>query len=210
MLTILLYESLVAEAWVVLKIWTGGFWSPRPLTSQGSQKKKKKKRLNTGPKEGGCDGCAHFPHRLQRSTFFTSVHLFVDQLFKTKGINTIFIRIHWMCSKIENTVKELTSPLTLSTKYILTFLWKYKKGNLVIAYKAFFPFLRLLLFVLNGQVCFGGLLVPIKQMCSSPFSFRLAISQPITRGGSRILWCLKDPEGIHFSFFCVAFCLRII
>ena len=43
-----------------------------------------------------------------------------------------------MCSKIKNTVKELTSPLTLSTKYILTFLWKYKKENLVIAYKAFF------------------------------------------------------------------------
>ena len=110
--------------------------SPTPY--QSGKPKKKKKRLNTGPKEGGCDGCAHFPHRLQRSTFFTSVHLFVDQLFKTKGINTIFIRIHWMCSKIENTVKELTSPLTLSTKYILTFLWKYKKGNLVIAYKAFF------------------------------------------------------------------------
>ena len=78
--------------------------------------------------------------------------------------------------------------------------------------RPFFPLLRrlLLLFVLNEQVCFGGLLVPIKQMCSSPFSFRLAVSQPITRGGSRILWCLKDPEGMHFSFFCVAFCLRII
>ena len=68
----------------------------------------------------------------------------------------------------------------------------------------------LLLFVINGQVFFGGLLVPIKQMCSSTLSFRLAGSQPITRGWSRILWSLKDPEGMHFSFFCVAFSLRII
>ena len=115
----------------------------------------------------------------------------------------IIILIHRMCSKIENNVKELTRPLTLCTKYILTFLQKYKKGNLVIAYKTFFPLLRrlLLLFFLNGQVCFGGLLVRIKQMCSSHFSFRLAGSQPITRGESRILWCLKDPKGMHFSFF---------
>ena len=66
----------------------------------------------------------------------------------------------------------------------------YNKGNLVIAYKAFFPLLRCLLlhFVLNGQkVCFGKLLVRIKQMFSSPFSFQLAVSQQITRGGSRIL-----------------------
>ena len=67
-----------------------------------------------------------------------------------------------------------------------------------------FPFPRCLLlhFVLNWQVCFGGLLVLIKQMLSSPFSFHLAASQPITRSGSLILWCLKNPEGMHFSFLC--------
>ena len=78
-----------------------------------------------------------------------------------------------MCSKIENTVRELTKPTHAIHKYVLTVMQKYKKGNLVIAYKAFFPLLRCLLlhFVLNEQVCFGGLLVPTKQMFSSPPPF---------------------------------------
>ena len=39
-------------------------------------------------------------------------------------------------------------------------------------------------------------------MKNQKFSFsQLAAERPITRGGCRILLCLKDPEGVHFSFF---------
>ena len=88
----------------------------------------------------------------------------------------------------------------------------YKKGNLVIAYKAFCPCYDVYSFILSltGKVCFGGLLVRIKQMFSSPFSFPLAVSQKNYKRWISDPLCLKDPEGKNFSLFCVAFCLRIV
>ena len=77
---------------------------------------KKKKKAEYRPVRRGVRRVRSLPSQAPE------VHLLVDQLFKTKGINTIFILIRWMCSRIENTVKELTSLLTLSTEYILTFL----------------------------------------------------------------------------------------
>jgi len=92
--------------------------SPNP-TQSGKQKKKKAEYRPVGR---GVRRVRSLPSQAPE------VHLFVDQLLKTKGINTILILIHWMCSKIENTLKELTSPLTLSTKYILTSCKSIEKG----------------------------------------------------------------------------------
>jgi len=73
-LPILLYESLVAEARVVLKIWIGGFWSPRPLPSEGSKKKKAEYR----PVGRGVRWVRSLPPQAPE------VPSFADQLFKTK------------------------------------------------------------------------------------------------------------------------------
>ena len=84
-----------------------GFLEPPPQ----SGKPKKKTVWIQARREGGqgCNGCAHFPHRFQRSTF-----LLINYL-KQSELMVFSILIHWMCSKIEITVRELTIPLTLST-----------------------------------------------------------------------------------------------
>ena len=63
------------------------------------------------------------------------------------------ILIHWLCCKIENTVKEL---ICLSIKRVVAFL-RYKKG-IWYTYKAFTPWRYLtctFILPLTGKVCFG-------------------------------------------------------
>ena len=101
-----------------------GLLESLPPPQSGKQKKKKRKTVwIQARKEGSATGALTSPKGPQRSTL-----LLINYLRRSELI-VFFILIHSMCSKIENTVRELTTPLTLSTKYILTVVEKYiKKG----------------------------------------------------------------------------------